>query len=756
MKIKFNKILLMIMLMTLMLIPNKILAATIKVDDICTGCSKEYYNILNYNINGRFAYMYLNKNDSRRMHGYKDGDTRLFCVDPARKHGTSYTAADNHNGTFKTRMDSSGWYSRMVSHLADIQKILSCRTAGQDGSAAAQALIWELVSNERNGLPSYVNKILKNKDYKTNSISGFIPIYSRLDSDVKKYYHSTLRCAARYNIKPSFASYSQADAKPFKLTNYSNGSYSYTFKDSNGVDNNLLKYYTVTSSASSYVKVTKTNSSITVTSSREINENTPVLITLKYAKKDDGDFLKDDDMRYYYASSKVNNKYPQALIAGSRAGTVSYLKVYTPTKTVVTTQPSSPTPTRTTTTTTPNTVAAPNYHLRVKKVDEEGNAIEGVTFKIYSNSSLTQEVATIKTNTEGWATYEDIKTIGKYYVKEISAPDGYVTSDEVKPIDVTSSNRFDLSYAEATSSFVNKYNHLKLSKRTIDENGNQINITDYTESGCKGTYKGPVFSIKKENKSLYFKEISAGKYKIVSSTESGSTEDVKTCNGDFDIIAIPSGCYDITEKEAPDGYTLPSNPTQQVCVVKGQESTATVMYNGVTGVVFNKINENGILISGGKFALQKKINGVYKDLQMKHESGAIYSYVDQEDKNANSDSYIMETDNGVINIKNLPQGEYRFVEKEAPDGYDLIKDKDSKATFTISDKGIAGSSGKNSGNYYQIKLVNKQTKIEGSSDSAELIVTIITGRKVINYVLVIGGLAVLLTVLIIIRKKSKK
>lgn len=748
MKIKFNKILLMIMLIALMLTPNKILAAKVTSDSICTGCSEEYYNILNYKLNGRYAYMYLNKSDSYRMHGYKDGDTRLFCVDPTRKHGTSYTADKIYNGTFKTRMDSSGWYSRMVSHLADIQKILSCRTAGQDGSAAAQALIWELVSNERNGLPSYVNKILKNKDYKTNKINGFIPIYSRLDSDVKKYYHSTLRCAARYNIIPSFASSSQAYAKPIKLTNYSNGSYSYTFKDSNGIDNNLLKYYIVTSSDDSSVKVSKTNSSITVTSSREIKENAPVLITLKYAKKDDGDYLKDDDMRYYYATSKINNKYPQALISGSRAGTVSYLKVYTPTKTV------EPTPTPTPTPTTYNTVSAPNYHLRVKKVDEEGNAIEGVTFKIYSNSSLTQEVATIKTNADGWATYEDIRTIGKYYVKEVSAPEGYVVNDEIKPVDVTSSNRFDLSYAEASSAFVNKYSHLKLSKRTIDENGNQINITDYSEASCKGTYKGPVFIIKKENKPMYFKEISPGKYKIVSSKESGVTEEVKTCNGDFDVISIPSGCYDITENKAPEGYTLPANPTQQVCVVKNQETTSAVMYNGVTGVVFNKIDENGLLISGGKFALQKKINGIYKDIQLKHESGAIYSYVENQE-NTNDNSYVLETDNGIINIKNLPKGEYRFVEKEAPEGYDFIKDKDSNAKFIINDKGITDLKGNSSGNYYLVKLVNKQTKIEGSYDSAELIVTITTGRKVINYLLIISILTILLTILIILRKRKK-
>ena len=73
-----------------------------------------------------------------------------------------------------------------------------------------------------------------------------------------------------------------------------------------------------------------------------------------------------------------------------------------------------------------------------------------------------------------------------------------------------------------------------------------------------------------------------------------------------------------------------------------------------------------------------------------------------------------------------------------------------------NNQGLYRKKGENSDNFYQVKLVNKQTKVEGSSDSAELIVTIITGRKVINYVLLIGGLAVLLTVLIIIRKKFKK
>ena len=759
MKIRLNKILLIMSLLILLLIPSRILAVSVTVDNICTDCSDQYYNILNYNIDGRRAYMYLNKDSRYRMHGYKDGNTRLFCVDPPRLHGTSYTKTSSHNEEFKKRMGNSGWYTRMRKHIEDIQKILSCRTDNANGSAAAQALIWELVSDERDGLSDYVGKILKNKDYKTNSIANFVPIYSRLSDGVKDYYKSTLRCAARYDIKPSFAELAQTKAPIYKLTNYSNGTYSLTLNDSNGYDNNLLKYYTVSSSDGA-VKVSKTNSSITITSSKEIDQNNAVLITLRYSYKDNVKNLKTISNTYYYPNSKSNGIYPQALITGSRAGTVSYLKVYTPTTTVVTTT-TAPTVTTapnvtTTTTTTTNTVPAPNYHLRVKKQNEDGKGIEGVIFKIYSNSTLTQEVATIITDADGWATYENIKILGKYYVKEISTPEGYVTSDEVKTVDVTASNRFDLPYAESSSAFVNKYTHLKLSKRTIDSNGNPINISDYTESNCSGTYQGPKFIIKKNNKNIYVKEIKPGEYKISSSDENGSSEEIKTCNGNFDIKSIPSGCYNIIETEAPKGYTLPVNPTQQVCVAKGQDAVATVMYNGVTGVIFNKIDENGLLINGGKFSIQKKINGIYKDIQVKHESGAVYSYVEQNDSSNNGESYILETNNGVINIKNLPQGEYRFVEKEAPEGYDFIKDKDSKAKFTISDKGIIDSKGNNSGNYYLVKLVNQKTKVEGSYDSAELIVTIITGRKVANYTLIIAGLAVLLTVLIIIRKKSKK
>lgn len=145
---------------------------------------------------------------------------------------------------------------------------------------------------------------------------------------------------------------------------------------------------------------------------------------------------------------------------------------------------------------------------------------------------------------------------------------------------------------------------------------------------------------------------------------------------------------------------------------------------------------------------------------LKYEEGVRYSYVENLKETDDDATYILETTNGTINVINLPIGEYRFVEKEAPEGYEAIKDKDSTATFTISDKGIFSTDKKGNQkpvtDYYQVKLVNQKTKVEGSYDSAELVVTIITGRKVANYVLIILGLVVLLGALIFLRKKFKK
>ena len=58
--------------------------------------------------------------------------------------------------------------------------------------------------------------------------------------------------------------------------------------------------------------------------------------------------------------------------------------------------------------------------------------------------------------------------------------------------------------------------------------------------------------------------------------------------------------------------------------------------------------------------------------------------------------------------------------------------------------------------YYLVELINKKVNIKGDEASAELIVTINTGRKVLNYTFIFIALAAVLVALIILRKKLKK
>ena len=154
------------------------------------------------------------------------------------------------------------------------------------------------------------------------------------------------------------------------------------------------------------------------------------------------------------------------------------------------------------------------------------------------------------------------------------------------------------------------------------------------------------------------------------------------------------------------------------------------------------------MLPGGKFALQRKVDGVYKDMLLIEKEAGSYTYDASAKSTTANATYIIETDSGVALISKLPTGEYRVVEKEAPEGYELIADRDSTAKVTISDSGAT--------DYYLVEMVDRQVTMYGDESSAELVIAIITGRTVVNYIAVAGVLVVLLGAAIIIRKKIKK
>ena len=68
--------------------------------------------------------------------------------------------------------------------------------------------------------------------------------------------------------------------------------------------------------------------------------------------------------------------------------------------------------------------------ITLNKTNQFGTAIEGVVFGIYSDEAATVKVGEMITNASGTASYAELEP-GSYYVKEISAPEGYQISDTV-------------------------------------------------------------------------------------------------------------------------------------------------------------------------------------------------------------------------------------------------------------------------------------------------------------------------------------
>ena len=702
---------------------------------------------------------------------------RWYCIEPGVplesgnqiKGASIFNPVDNDSQRLSG--DSSKWtWSISKAKENKLDKVLSCWYFGSNKNnddnyysiMATQVITWEIVTEERYNI--LTNKILASspnyapylKDGKSTfaSKSGITSLYEIIsntgsgkgkagnETKRKKLYQAykeVLSCAARFDKNPSksYTAKNNSTSNPVNLSSYDDK----TQKFSISISDSLLDYYKISDKGG--LTASLSNGKLSVSTTKEISKNNPAVVTLKYSyitrSGIDGKShaLRDDgSIKYLLKKSATSSgKYPQAMARGSQAKTV-YIAFYTASK--------------------------PKYQLKLEKKDDGGNPLKDISFYICSADNIksgqscgkSNSLTTIKTNASGIATYSALPKLGQYVAQEVSAPSGYAIDSTPATFNVIASNRAGTnSYAKASKTFVNKKMHLKMLKRTLDDSGNVIDLPNdqCPKNTCQN--QGPVFNITSNNKKVCVKrDGTTNKYTFVGlkdSCASGETDNIETCDGAFDIELVPAGTYVVTEKYAPCNMTLPSNNSQTVVIKPNTPVTTVTMLNGVTGLVFTKVSEDGTLLDGGKYTLQMKKNGVYEDMILVHDKGAIYKYQENATTTTENATYLLETQTGTLNVKNLPKGEYRMVEKQAPEGYNLIKEKDSTATVTITDKAA-------SSDYYQIKLVNQKTTAEGSSDQAEFVVTIKTGRNVINYPIVVGIVVIVLVIAFIIRKKIKK
>ena len=117
---------------------------------------------------------------------------------------------------------------------------------------------------------------------------------------------------------------------------------------------------------------------------------------------------------------------------------------------------------------------------------------------------------------------------------------------------------------------------------------------------------------------------------------------------------------------------------------------------------------------------------------------------------SNTTNTKIETKNGSATVYYLEEGQYRIVEVTPAPGKELGKNPNI-ATFFVD----------NSGNVYGNSIIVNKSKTEKievkSSASAELVVSIQTGQKVIRYGLIIATIAsVIIALMIMLRMYKKK
>ena len=634
-----------------------------------------------------------------------DGE-HAYCIEPGAKMDT--TGYKNNN-----TVELASYSSLTTKQKELISYVLTYAYKDSDPSeykknkyikmAASQGLIWEIVAGDRTSFSS----LSPNKNSKTTSLYNVI--HNSKNSSVKEIaqeYDTIIK-----SIQGSFINQIGSGKTVFKpqgeatevvmVWNDTTKKYTLTINDTD------LQYWKAAETQGSLsVKLNK--NSIIISSAKSIDKSTSALVKISVNGKNSAGAVVYKDSSY------------QDIVSIHGITLDKFIKVYTP-----------------------------KFQMKIKKTATLDNkSLAGVKYNICNKKTCEKSsiITTVTTNASGEAIYTEIPNPGTYYVKEISTLKGYELDSKVYSVNVTSSNIAGSS-SFGSISLKNNNKVFNLTKYTIDEDGMPTILDD----GCgTDSYTGPEFEIKENGKNLYFVEKEEGIYDLSDESNKDATKTLKTCEGKFKVYTLPNCNYTITEVKAPEGLTLPSNPTKSVNVCGSDKNVEFT--NGFTGLEFQKKDEDGNFVIGGKFTLQRKINNIYRDILLEEISEGYYEYA-SDSKEDDTTKYIFVTsseseDKGKAFIKNLPPGEYRVVEKEAPEGYELIKDKDSTAIVTIKDS--------DKDDYYLVELINRKSNKSGSESFAELIVTITTGRKIPNYVLIISSLLVLLIIMVILRNKSRK
>ena len=160
------------------------------------------------------------------------------------------------------------------------------------------------------------------------------------------------------------------------------------------------------------------------------------------------------------------------------------------------------------------------------KLDDAGNALEGALIGLFTadETEFTEATALkmVKSGSDGSFSFDDLP-YGSYIVKEISAPEGYILSDESFPVEITENEQI------IGIKIVNVLIRGSIKGMKLDDAGNAL--------------EGALIGLFTADETEF--------------TEATALKTVKSGNdGSFSFNDLPYGNYIVKELAAPDGYIL--------------------------------------------------------------------------------------------------------------------------------------------------------------------------------------------------------
>ena len=359
----------------------------------------------------------------------------------------------------------------------------------------------------------------------------------------------------------------------------------------------------------------------------------------------------------------------------------------------------------------------PFGHIVINKVDAKtGEKVTGATFGIYTDSTCKTVAKAYKSDTDSTLVNAEIietatgvytcnnlpissATGTTYYVKELTAPEGYYLDANAHAVTLKTANAtVSVSNEIGKSDFKEyPYGHGAVIKEWKLDNGTADMTADKIAQMKAELEKSLYFTVKDSNGKYITATGADGVYTYNGESTSEFRYTLK--NSTFTIAELPTGDYTVTEFSTLSDYTIKSENPVKITVVRNQTAKATFVNERDTGnasIVKKWTNPNG-LTTAQTAELEKNVY-----FTVKNADGAYLKAVSKNGKYVYNGSQTAEArfmlTNGKFELTELPTGKYTITEINKAEGYlpktqvkTITVTKDATASAEFVNKVIVGN-----------------------------------------------------------------